>query len=338
MTARTFITAHDVAKEAGVSQSAVSRAFTPGASIASPTRAKVMAAAERLGYHPNLLARSLINGRSNIVGIGVGDLSNPFFVQALELLSHALNAAGMRPLLFPANKGDRAEPSLNEILHYHLDALVLLSVNLSSTLAYECEKAHVPIVLLNRTTKDYSASSVTGDNVLGARTIAAHLLAGEHKRIAFIAGSDNSSTNLDREMAFTGYLAENGVALASREQGHFAFDAAMDAARRLLTATPRPDAIFCANDLMAIAAINVARHEFGLNVGQDISIVGYDNVDMASWPAFSLTTYSQPIAQMVNAALCTIGALRENPIQHEHHVLPGSLIVRGSTRWNFQPN
>ncbi len=332
MPSRTFITAHDVAREAGVSQSAVSRAFTPGGSIAPNTRAKVIAAAKRLGYHPNLLARSLISGKSNIVGVGVGDLSNPFFVEALESLSQALNAAGMRPLLFPAHDDDSAEPSLNDILHYRLDALVLLSVNLSSSLANECKKAHVPVVLLNRTTRDHSASSITGDNVLGARTIAAHLLAGGHQRIAFIAGSDDSSTNRDRESAFTAYLADKGAELALREQGHFAFDGAMDATRRLLTNPNRPDAIFCANDLMAIAAINVARHEFGLNVGAEISIVGYDDVAMASWPAFSLTTYSQPISQMVEATLDLIAQLRADPEQHDHHALAGSLMARGSSR------
>ena len=315
-----------------MSQSAVSRAFTVGASVAPETREKIVAVAERLGYRPNLLARSLINGRSNIVGVGVGSLHNPFFVEMLELLSRALDAAGVRLLLFPAEQGDGPEPSLHEILHYRLHALVLLSVNFSSSLADECRRARVPVVLVNRTVREDSVSSVTCDNALGARTIAAHLLAGGHRKIAFIAGSANSSTNQERESAFADYLAKNGNTVRWREEGHFAFDPAMAATRRLLTGEDKPDAIFCANDTMAIAAINVAHVEFGMDVGKEISIVGYDDVPLAAWPAFSLTTYSQPAQLMVDETLDLIRHLRDDPDRHSHRTLTGSLVVRGSSR------
>lgn len=329
---RSFITAHDVARAAGVSQSAVSRAFTPGASIAPDTRLRIMEAAERLGYRPNLLARSLINGRSNIVGVGVGDLANPFFVETLQLLSRTLDQAGLRLLLFPAEGSSGGEPSINEILHYRLDALVLLSVGLSSNLAEECRKAQVPVVLYNRTTGDHAASSVIGDNPVGARTIAAHLLAGDHRRMAFLAGAEGSSTNAQREAAFFGYLAEQGAPAPIRAAGDYRIDIATAATRRLLAGKDRPDAIFCANDSMAIAAINVARHEFGLDVGREISIVGYDDVPMASWPAFSLTSYAQPAHSMVDQTVRLIQILRDDPERHEHVVVEGGLVVRGSSR------
>ncbi|MBA4089218.1 MAG: sugar-binding protein [Sphingobium sp.] len=329
---RSFITAHDVARAAGVSQSAVSRAFTPGASVAPDTRARIMDAATRLGYRPNLLARSLISGRSNIVGVGVGDLSNPFFVETLQLLSRTLDEAGLRLLLFPAEAQGGGEPSINEILHYRLDALVLLSVGLSSGLAEECRKAQVPVVLYNRTTQDHAASSVIGDNGIGARTIAAHLLAGDHRRMAFIAGADGSSTNMQREKAFFGYLAEQGATAPLRAAGDYRTEVATAATRQLLAGQDRPDAIFCANDNMAIAAINVARHEFGLDVGREISIVGYDDVPMAAWPAFSLTSYAQPAQRMVDEVLRLILALRDDPDRHEDVVVDGGLVVRGSSR------
>ncbi len=329
---RSFITAHDVARAAGVSQSAVSRAFTPGASVAPDTRTRIMEAAERLGYRPNLLARSLISGRSSIVGVGVGDLSNPFFVETLQLLSRTLDQAGLRLLLFPAEGSGRGEPSINEILHYRLDALVLLSVGLSSGLAEECRKAQVPVVLYNRTTQDHAASSVIGDNDVGARTIAAHLLAGDHRRMAFIAGAEGSSTNVQREAAFFGYLAEQGVTAPIRAAGDYRIEIATAAARRLLAGRDRPDAIFCANDSMAIAAINVARHEYGLDVGREISIVGYDDVPMAAWPAFSLTSYAQPAQHMVDQTVRLIQILRDDPDRHEDVVVEGSLVVRGSSR------
>lgn len=337
MNDRIFVTAHDVAREAGVSQSAVSRAFTPGARIAADTREHIIATAERLGYRPNLLARSLIHGRSNIVGVGVGDLGNPFFVQTLQLLSHSLDAAGLRLLMFPAEGGRQPEPSIREILHYRLDALILLSVGLSSTLAEECRKAQVPVILYNRTTRDPNSSSVISDNGVGARTIAAHLLAGEHRRIAFLAGTEGSSTNAQREDAFFAYMAQQGAPVPLRENGQYRMEAATAATRRLLTRADRPDAIFCANDTMAIAAINVARHEFGLDVGRELSIIGYDDVPMAAWPAFSLTSYSQPAQAMVEETVRLIQELRTDPAGHENVVLEGLLVVRGSSRAIVRP-
>lgn len=327
-----FITAYDVAREAGVSQSAVSRAFTPGASVAPGTRRRIMAAADLLGYRPNLLARSLTNGKSRIVGVGVGDLENPFFTQTLHLLSRALEEAGLRLLLFPIDDADQAEPSVNEMLHYRIDALVLLSTSLSSDLADECHKAHVPVVLYNRTTKSAGISSVTGDNDVGARTIAAHLLAGRHDRIAYIAGTESSSTNAQRQASFFDHLAEAGAPPPLLEHGHYSFEAATLATRRLLTSKAPPDAIFCANDLMALAAINVARFEFGLDIGREISIVGYDDIPMASWPAFSLTTYAQDAGNMVAETMRLILALREDPEGHCASVVRGALRIRTSSR------
>lgn len=326
------VTSLDVAREAGVSQSAVSRAFTPGASIAADKRERIIAAAEKLGYRPNPLARSLMRGRSNIVGVGVGDLANPFFLQTLQLMSEALEEAGLRLMLFPARNDKRPEPSIHEILHYRIDALVLLSVSPSSNLAEQCRRAQVPVIHYNRTTPAQDASCVVGDNAIGARAIAAHLLAGGHRSLALIAGVRESSTNAEREAGFTQYLAEQGFADPLRECGKYAFDASMAATRRLLLRKDRPDAIFCANDTMALAAISVARHEFGLDVGREISIAGYDDVPMASWPTFSLTSYSQPAAYMVAQTLRLILALRTDPDVHEQVVAEGTLVVRGSTR------
>lgn len=327
-----IITVHDVARAAGVSQSAVSRAFTPGSSLSSDKRDRIIAIAAQMGYRPNPLARSLIRGKSNIIGVGVGDLANPFFVQTLQLLSDALDSANLRLMLFPAHGPASAEPSIQEVLHYRIDALVLLSVSLSSKLAEECARAQVPIILYNRTTGQRAASSVVGDNVNGARAVAAHLLGGGHQRLAFIAGTPESSTNAQREAGFTQYLAEQGRDAPLREEGHFTTQAAMEATRRLLLRPDRPDAIFCANDTMALAAHSVARHEFGLDVGREISIAGYDDVPMAAWPAFALTSYSQPAPAMVEQTVRLIHALRAAPDDHEEVVCPGHLVVRGSTR------
>lgn len=325
------VTAMDVAKLSGVSQAAVSRAFTPGASIAPKTRERILQAAQSLGYHPNQIARSLTRGSSSIVGVAVGNLHNPFFAESLEALTLALESAGLRLLLFPMNEG-QAEPTVSDVLHYRLDALILLSVSLSSTLVEQCRRANVPVVLYNRTTAEPSASSIVGSNELGARTIAAHLLGGGHSRFAFLAGHDSSSTSREREAGFTAFLAEHGHRLHGREIANFDFNSAASATRRLLSSPNPPDAIFCVNDAMAIAAVNVARYEFGMDVGRQVSIVGFDNIDMAAWPAFSLTTFTQPAATMVAQTVEIVCMLRSNPYLRMNSVVEGELIVRGSSR------
>lgn len=330
---RGVTTAQDVARLAGTSQSAVSRAFTPGASVSAALRRKILTAAEQLGYQPNQIARSLTSGRSNIVGVGISSLDNPFFTATLQTMSAKLAAAGLRLLLFTAVGDTAGETPIQEVLQYRLDALVLLSTSLSSRLAEQCQRANVPVVLYNRTSADSdSVCSVTGNNFGGAQSIAAFLLAGGHQHLAFIAGTPESSTSRDREAGFVNYLAEHGATAITRDCGHFTRDGAAAAARRLLSAKRRPDAIFCANDEMAIAAIEVAQCEFGLAVGREVSIVGFDDIPMAAWPTFSLTTFAQSFDQMVERTVEIIQDIRTGRSEAVHCVVDGSLVLRGSAR------
>jgi DNA-binding LacI/PurR family transcriptional regulator len=326
-------TAHEVARLAGVSQSAVSRVFTAGASVSPETRAKVLEASKHLGYRPNLVARSLITRRSHIIGVAVPETVNPYYAAALEALSIAFARVGYRVLLFSSNPAAGSDPILEEVLRYRVDALVLISTSLSSHFADECMQIGLPVVLLNRKTDSSSVSSVTGENQHGARLIAAFLLAGGHRRFAYLAGVEQSSTSRDREEGFFDYLAEHKVRHIDRQVGNFTAAESAVALRRLLSSSEPPDAIFCANDYMALTAINIAQVEFGLRIGQDLSIVGFDNIEMASWPMFGLTTYSQPIAAMVEQVVSIVeGQLQGQDVGAVQHVTHGQLFVRTSAR------
>lgn len=327
------ITAHEVAALAGVSQSAVSRTFTKGASVSAKTREKVEKAAATLGYRPNMVARSLITRRSELIAVVVPSMANPFYSAMLEALSAAFTQVGYRTLLFSTAQDENSDPILEEILRSRADAVVLVSSSLSSKFADECRSIDLPVVLLNRRNASTSVSSVTSDNRLGSREIAAFLQAGGHQQLAFMAGQETSSTSRDRQIAFCEALAELGMPPPLLENGQYTFTEAMAATRRLLKHPNRPDAIFCANDIMALGAINVARHEFNLELGRDLSIVGFDDIALASWPEHSLTTYLQPLDTMVERAVHIICAQLQDPatpaIQEE---LPGRLIVRKSAR------
>ncbi len=328
--AKPSVTSTDVARLANVSQSAVSRTFTSGASVSDSTRSKVLAAAETLGYRPNALARSLISGRSHIVGLVVAYLENHFYSIVIERLSRALQARGYHVLLFMTEPGQQ-DKVIGDILQYQIDGVVLASVTLSSQIAEECAALGVPVVLFNRYIADAQASSVTSDNVDGGYKLARFLVAKGFQRIAYIAGQENASTNLDREQGFVQGLAESGQRLWKREVGDYLFEGAAEAARRLLQSDERPDAIFVANDHMAFAVMDVIRSEFGLRIPADISVVGYDDVPEAAWPAYDLTTVEQPVDEMITAAAeILLEQMEHKVVNPAHRVAEARLVVRGS--------
>lgn len=327
------ITAKDVARLAGVSQSAVSRTFTQGASVAPATRERVRLAATQLGYRPNQLARSLITRRSNLIGVVVPSLDNPFYAQVLEQMSAAFQSLGYRILLFSTANHEDSDPVLEEVLSYRVEALILVSASLSSSFAEQCRAIGLPVVLFNRRIDNDNISSVTSDNVTGARTIAAFLIESDHRHIAFIAGKPTSSTGRDRHRAFHEMLNAAGRGTPYTEVGAFSFEGGAAAVRRLLTAQPQTDAIFCANDVMALAAIGVASHEFGRQVGKDLSIVGFDDITVSAWPTFALTTYVQPVLQMVHrTARIILDQLDQPGSSAVTEVISGQLVVRDSAR------
>ena len=199
--AKNPVTSGDVARLAKVSQSAVSRTFTPGASVSARTREKVLNAAQELGYRPNALARAMISGRSGLIAMLVAYLDNQFYPIVLERLSRALQDRNYHVLLFMTDPG-RRDDVVQKILEFQVEGIVMASATLSSGLARECARTGIPVVMLNRYVPSSPASSVTSDNIEGGRLVARFLLDGGHERIAYVAGAEDSSTNRDREAGF----------------------------------------------------------------------------------------------------------------------------------------
>jgi len=323
--------AHDVAHLAGVSQAAVSRAFTPGASISDATRTKVLQAAEKLGYRPNLLARSLITGKSGIIGVVVGNATDQLTSFALDYLSTHLAYQDKHILLFTAEETANADVQVENLLKFRVDALLMMASTLSPRLAERCEKEKIPVLFLNgHYGRHRKFSSITGENAKGAKILADHLVNQGYKKIAVITGHKNSKTAYEREVAFSKQLARRGQRNPLLESGLCLYDEAIVATRKLLSRKQRPDALFCVNDLMALAAIEVAKYEFGLTIGRDIGIAGFDNIKEASWQSFDLTTFSFPVLEVVEevVSILVAGPDPEKPI---HKSIMGELKIRGST-------
>ncbi len=330
--AKTTITSADVASLARVSQSAVSRTFTVGASVSADTRKKVLEAANQLGYRPNALARSLISGKSGIIGVLVAYLDNQFYPVVLEQLSRSLQTKGYHTLLFMTDPGDQ-DAVVQQILQYQVEGVVMASASLSSSLAKECADNGIPVVLFNRYVATSPASSVTSDNIEGGRLVGKFLADGGHERISFIAGFEDSSTSRDREAGFYRGLAERGLACHSRAVGGYTTEGAVQATRKLFADDPLPDAVFVANDHMAFAVMDVLRNEMQLRIPEDVSIVAYDDVPQAAWGAYELTTVEQPSDQMIEATTSILLEQLENEmVTKRAAVLPAKLIVRRSAR------
>jgi DNA-binding LacI/PurR family transcriptional regulator len=332
----TRVTAQQVAALAGVSQSAVSRVFTPGASASELTMKKVREAATELGYRPNSLARAMVSGKSRMIGLVVAYLQNQFYPEALERLSNELQARGYHVLVFlAAQTAGSVDDVIEEILDYQVDGIIAASVALSSELSNRCRAANVPMVLFNRSQDDCTMSAVTSDNYAGGRKVAEFLLAGGHQRIAYIAGWEGASTQRDREAGFRDALSVAGMPLFARGVGNFVLEQARAATRQMFGGSPetRPDAVFVANDHMAFAVMDVLRFELGLDVPADVSVVGYDDVPAASWPAYNLTTVRQRANQMITTTVdILLDEIENDTVAPRRVQIDGPLIQRGSAR------
>lgn len=326
------VTSLDVARRAGVSQSAVSRVFTKGASASSSTAQKVKKAANELGYRPNVLARSLITGRSRIIGLVVAYLDNYFYPEALEKISNELQKQGYHVLVFMASQTtDGIEKVVDEILDYQVDGIIIASVAMSSDLAERTRQAGVPVVMFNRSQDNTNVASVTSTNFYGGIRIANFIAAHKPKRIGYIAGWEGASTQRDREAGFTHQLAKHGRKIDCRAVGDFNFERAQDAARQMFGQSNFPDAVFVGNDHMAFAVMDVMRHELQLKIPQDVLVVGYDDVPPAAWPSYDLTTVRQPANKMVFATIeLLLSAIEGKSDNNEKVEIDGGLIIRGS--------
>lgn len=328
------VTSLQVAERAGVSQSAVSRVFTPGASASAKTVAKVKKAAGELGYRPNMMARAMITGKSRIIGLVVAYLDNQFYPLALEHLSNALQDQGYHVLVFTASNTKReVDDVIQELLDYQVDGIITASVGMSSDLTDRCRLAGIPVVMFNRSQDGADVGSVTSDNVAGGRKVAEFLVNAGHRKIAHISGWAGSSTGRDRQQGFVDGLLLHDVAPVAIIDGMYDRPTAAQATRDLMDSATPPDAIFVGNDHMAFSVLDCLRYEFNLSVPDDVAVVGFDDVPLAAWPAYNLTTVRQPLARMINATVeMLIAQIGEGEIAPSRIAFDGPFIERGTTR------
>ncbi|MGQ7261252.1 LacI family DNA-binding transcriptional regulator [Vreelandella sp. V005] len=327
------VTSQQVAALAGVSQSAVSRCFSPNASIAPKTREKVLAAAKQLGYRPNAIARSLITRSSRTIAVVMSQLDNPFYAQMLDHAARHFQQHGYHLLLFMGSDEAPTASVMADILQSQADGILMLAAMLSSSFAEECVGRGIPVVMINRTVAFEGVSQVASDNYNGGYWVGELLAQRGYERIAFIAGLPESSTSSQRRQGFLAALAAHGRHCWAEAQGDYQFASAQAATRTLFAGTPYPDAVFAANDHMAVAVIDTLKAEMGLRVPEDVGVVGFDNMPIAAWPSYQLTTVQQPLQEMVTeAAALLLTQINTGQVAGESKVLPVVPVIRHSTR------
>jgi LacI family transcriptional regulator len=265
--------------------------------------ALVLDAAERKGYTPNLAARSLITRKSTTVAIVVANITNPFYPQLIEILHNEFALAGYRTILLNEKTDAHLESYVTDLVRgAAIDGLVYVSALLDTPLIGNHDGGF-PVVLLNRSNERATVDTVVSDNRAGGRLVAETLVNSGHHRIAVVLGPKNTSTARDREAGFLDQLHAMDVPFDTelKRAGQYSHESGFELGIELLRTSPPPTAIFAANDVLALGVLDAARR-LQIAVPEDVSVIGFDDIDMAAWEAFRLTTVRQSLADMARAA------------------------------------
>jgi len=326
------VTSYDVAVRAGVSQSAVSRCFKEGASVAPATRARILEAAEALGYAPNAIAQGLITRRSNLVGVLISNLTNLNYPEVLAELTRRFSERDVRVLLFTLQTESDVPQALRQLWRYRVDG-VIAAARLEREAIAQFDARGVPLVLYNRDGEGAPVSSVCCDSRAGERALVDRLADAGCRRFGVITGPADSHVSQERVAGATERLRERGLPFEVAEGGFDYHSGEVGLRRLMMTTDGRMDALVCANDAMALGAIDAARHTLGLRVPEDLSVVGFDGVGPAAWSSYQLATVRQPVKRMTEAAVAMLLERIERPdLTPERRLFAGELIPGRSAR------
>lgn len=334
MLSKTAVTASEVAQRAGVSRSAVSRAFTPGASIAPATRLRVMEAAEALGYQVDHLARSLIRQRSEIVCLIGADFQTPYRAKLIRAMTQEIQNRGGVSMIVNTDRSDEGvRRAVQKAIQYRAEGCVVLSGMPDLALIEAAAKNGRRLALLAREDAEGQALRINPDDAACARQAVGLFLERGRRRLAFANSEAGTPSVMAREAGFLAAAREMGFEPAFARIGASSYESGRMLARRLLSgpAGERPDAVFCATDLLACGFLDEARHGMGLRVPEDLAAIGFDDIEQASWSSYDLATFDQPVEEMARAAADWIlRADRNAPPPLEPLRMAARFVRRGS--------
>jgi LacI family transcriptional regulator len=330
------ITTEDVARIAGVSQSTVSRVLNNYPYIKENTREKVLAVIDELGFTRDEIARSLVEKRTKSIGLILGSISNPFFAESAEIIIEKAQELEYDVMIYNTGHSDaNLEKAINTLIGKRVDGIILTGVNRNYTNKIKkLNQNGFPIFLYNSCLEDNFGNYIVIDNRIGAKIAVNHLVELGHKRIAYISGPSKYLTTYQRYLGYQEALNENGFNFQENlvYNNDFSYAEIYKFSKRLLNKKKRPTAFLAASDQMALAVLDVAA-SLNLEVPKDVSVVGFDNIRIASNEYIGLTTISQQMEKMALIALEKLIYLIENKSAScsIQVVLKPELIVRKTT-------
>lgn len=324
----------DVAREAGVSTATVSHVINNTKHVTDVTREKVLRAIKRCNYYANANARSLASGRSNIIGLLVSDISNPFFPELVKSIEDAAFERGYSVILVNTNyDANRAADDVRRLIELKVAGVALMTTELDLLLIDELASRQVPVVLHNVGITGAHMSDVLVDYAAGIEQAVQHLVSLGHRRIAHIAGPGRFRSAVIRREAFLGSLARHlpDEPTPAIYEADFKFDGGRRAAEEILAAVNFPTGVIAANDMMALGAMHELKAA-GLIIPRDISIVGFDDITFASLSEPPLTTVCSPRIEIGRKAIEALMATIKESRRPGEEVRVGTYLVsRGTT-------
>lgn len=329
-----MVTSRDVARVAGVSQATVSRVMSSHPNVADATRARVLEAMEQTGYVPNAAARTMRTHRTGTIGVVVQRITNPFYPEVLECLAAELDAAGLRMILWNAAIGSGEDAAIDSIQRRLVDGIIFTTATTESASLRAAIDLTAPVVLMNRTVQEFECDQVDSDNEAASGVVARYFAANGHQTVAHIPGPQDASTGRDRRAGFVRAAEESSLDVITPESSvrQFSHELGYMCMKQVLSSGKEPPtAVFCGNDITAIGALDCAR-SLGVRVPDELWVVGFDDIAMASWESYKLTTSRQPVSAMCKASVELLVARLEDRSRSAVHVrYSNELIVRAST-------
>lgn len=323
----------EVAEKAGVSTTTVSHVINKTRYVSEEVTGRVLQAMDELGYQPNALARSLRRGETNTLGLILPDSANPFFAEISRVIEGAAFQRGYNVVLCNTEGDPRKETIYADVLSQkQVDGMIFVATGEQSESVQTIQRQRLPLVLIDRQIDLAKADTVLTDNRQGGMLAARHLIEYSHQIIGCITGPSHVTPSAERVTGFRQTLEQNGRVLSADliERGDFSPESGYQAAMKLLQRNPRPTALFVCNDMMAIGAYRAA-HEMHLQIPGDLSVVGFDDIELSSYLIPPLTTIAQPKTEIGQAAVDLLIqriANRNQPTRQM--ILPTRLVVRQS--------
>lgn len=328
-------TIRDVAREAGVSVATVSRTFSGTQNVSFEVRERVVTAAEKLRYRPNALARSLRVENTRTLGLVIPNVGNPFFTAMARAVEDAARDMGYSLMIGNADEDPGKESEyLNILMEKRVDGLIVSPARAISPPLEEIARVGVPVVFLDRYVEGIAAPVVRADGRRAVESLVEHLVDLGHERLAIISGPPETVPGRERLDAFLQGAAERGVPVAEEcvRIGDFRRKSGLRAMRELLELDDPPTAVFAANNLMGLGALQTLRRA-GVKIPNDVSFASFDDVSWFELMTPPVTAIAQPTVELGAAAARMLPVLMEGAEKPESVILEAELVVRGSCGW-----